>query len=227
MHIYFKPLEFEHLRIARQGHQRSTHNLTIYTAIMALGVISPNFIKRSVSQPPRTQDRRLRSPGSNENSASPRQAPSASSRQAPSPSPSSAPTSSSPEQQFKVLKQRSVPKPVDTNARRTQSESLSRHNQDTTPEDQVASRKKDTTRRSQSCSLPRPIDETKLAVEEDEEVSSRSRLSSLQKSFQEGLKVDDRARTWGGVPGTELMVSGRQFWRSILGSSARVRETED
>lgn len=75
-------------------------------------------------------------------------------------------------------------------------------------------RKIDSTRRSQSCSLPQP------AVD-DEEVS-RSRSTSLG----ERMKIDDRARTWGGVPSTEMTVSGKTFWRSVLGSSARVREKE-
>jgi len=68
-------------------------------------------------------------------------------------------------------------------------------------------------RRSQSCSLP--------AFGKDDIVRSRST------SLQGFMEIEDRARTFGGVPGTELTVSGRQFWRSVLGSSARVRESDN
>lgn len=81
-------------------------------------------------------------------------------------------------------------------------------------DDQDTIRRIDSTRRSQSCSLPQ-------AAVDDEEVS-RSRSTSLG----ERMKIDDRARTWGGMPSTEMTVSGRTFWRSVLGSSARAREKE-
>jgi len=164
---------------------------------MALGVISPGFIKRSTSQSLSSPDQQLQPPKQRATQTS------GNTRRTKSLSSQTPPTHP---QQLQIPKQRNLSKPFNT--RRTQS--LSAPTQDTTPEDQAATRHLETTRRSQSCSFS-------LAKEGD---MPRSRSTSLQES----LKVDDRARTFGGVPGTELTVTGRQFWRSVLGSAARVRE---
>ncbi|TLD26215.1 hypothetical protein E2P81_ATG08027 [Venturia nashicola] len=208
---------------------------------MVLGVVSPDFIKPSVSQP-------LRAPASDRQKDA----------QNPPKTDSLSSTSISkvPMGQVVIPKHRNFSKPFYTaisagsgsgsGRRRTQSEILSTSLPSSTQpwdnqnsknyaevETQIATissplgdqnhdgiHKIDPSRRVKSCSLPQA--QTRVSGEEEREVSEEVRTRST--SLGERLKIDDRARTWGGVPSTEMTVSGRTFWRSVLGSSARERE---
>lgn len=197
---------------------------------MVLGVLSPDFIKRSASQPlrasPSSQQRVTQGLGS-----------------PPKAQPPASKATTQTTEQLVVPKQRNFSKPFSTGSgtgsRRKQSESLSTSLSSSTQiesnqsskissggtqtsqlEDQNCDviHKLDPSRRVKSCSLP----QARISGEEGQEANEgvRSRSTSLG----ERLKIDDRARTWGGVPSTEMTVSGRTFWRSVLGSSARERE---
>ncbi|QDS67964.1 hypothetical protein FKW77_009027 [Venturia effusa] len=182
---------------------------------MVLGVVSPDFIKRSTSQPDQQHDtRNLRSPSTSQSKV--------------------------PTEQLVIPKHRNFSKPFGTSAgdRRTQSESLPTSttangiggSEDTSPSrlegDQDVTCKTDPARRSHSCSLPQPQSQLHSSDDDEGEENemARARSTSLGETIKERLKVDDRARTWGGVPSTEMTVSGRTFLRSVLGGSARVRE---
>ena len=117
-----------------------------------------------------------------------------------------------PQLQLQLPKQRNFSNPF--NARRTQSLSAPTTLPQCTQQEQPQTlRKVENARRSQSCSFP-PSNKDSLP-------------RSLSTSLQESLKIGDRSRTFGGVPATELTVSGRHFWRSVLGSSARVRGSDE
>jgi hypothetical protein len=166
---------------------------------MALGIITPGFIKRSASQSMPSSDQQALFPKQRgtQKPANTRRTLSLS-----SPTPQS-------QLQLQLPKQRIFSKSFNT--QRTQSLSAPTIlPQSTQEEQQQTLRKVENARRSQSCSFP----------SSSKDNLPRSRSTSLQES----LKIEDRAHTFGGVPATELTVSGRQFWRSVLGSSARIRE---
>lgn len=193
---------------------------------MVLGVVSPDFIKRSASQPLR---------------AAPADSPKTQVQ-------SKGPSSSDSLEQLVIPKHRNFSKPFGTGGvgvaggRRTQSEFLFGSSIDAGTgtataissetqknQDSDGLHKIDPTRRVKSCSLPQgqsqQLTDDGDGEGEGEHEAVRKRSISLGAGMRERLRVDDRARTWGGVPSTEMTVSGRTFWRSVLGSSARERES--